>query len=88
MTSFRWAMRHGARILFVSALLILVINFSIYFFLQADAYGQALALTNRTESKLILFWGALAQALEYSVWPFLGACLLYRFDLNRKGNQA
>ena len=88
MSFYLWAMRRGAPILFVAALLILVVNFSIHFFLQADAYGQAQALINRTESKFVLFWSALAQSLEYSVWPFLGACLFHRLDRNRKGDGA
>ena len=88
MTYFRWTMRHGAPILFVTTMLIFVVNFAVYFFLQADAYGQALALSGRTESKLILFWGALAQSLEYSVWSFLGACLLFRLDRHWKDDRA
>ena len=80
MNFFHWAMRKGAIILFVATLLIFVISFANYFFLSGEALNQALSVSGMTQSKFVLFWGSLAQALNNSVWPFLGACLLHRLD--------
>lgn len=88
MNAFRWAMRHGAVILFVTALLLFATSFSSYFFLSGEAFNQALSASGMTQSKFVLFWSALAQALNYAVWPFLGACLLYRVDRHWKDDRA
>jgi hypothetical protein len=83
MTFYRWAMRNGASILFVASLLIFVVSFAASFFLYGTHLGRALDAEGMTETKVTAFtnfWGALAQAASSSVWSFLGACLLYRFD--------
>jgi hypothetical protein len=80
MTFFRWVMRYGAAILFCVSLLIFVISFVNYFVLEGEALNRALAEEQYTNSKIVLFFGSLAQAASASVWSFFGACLLYRLD--------
>jgi hypothetical protein len=80
MTVFRWAMRNGAIILFVATLLIFVISFANYFLLTGAALNQTMSISGITQSKFVLSWGSIATALSNSVWPFIGACLLYRMD--------
>jgi hypothetical protein len=79
-TVFRWAMRHGAMILFLATLLIFIASFANYFFFSGAALNRALSEEGLTNSKFVLFWGSIAQGLNNSVWSFLGACLLYRLD--------
>jgi quinol-cytochrome oxidoreductase complex cytochrome b subunit len=83
MSFYRWAMRNGAGILFIAALLIFVVSFAARFFL----YGQELASVMNTEGVtppkvniFTSFWGAIGDAASRSVWAFLGSCLLYRLD--------
>ena len=83
MSFYRWAMRNGAVILFIGALLLFVISFANYFFLTGAAMNRALSEDGLTSSKFVLFWGAFAQATNNSVWPFLGACLIDRLNLRR-----
>ena len=83
MSFFRWAMRNGATILFVASLLIFVVTFGAAFFMYGSQLGRAVNADGMTDQKVSIFtnfWGALAQAASSSVWSFLGACLLYRFD--------
>ena len=80
MSLYRWAMRNGAIILFVASLLIFVISFANYFFFSGAALNRALSEEGLTNSTFVLFWGSVAQGLNSSVWPFLGACLLHRLD--------
>jgi hypothetical protein len=79
-TFYRWAMRNASMALFIVSLLIFVVSFANYFFLSGAAMNRALSEEGLTSSKFVLFWGAIAQAFSSSVWPFLGAGLLYRLD--------
>ena len=83
MTFYRWAMRNGAAILFLVSILIFVVSFAGRFFLYGSQFASAVNSEGMTEPKIgifVNFWEALAQAASSSVWSFLGACLLYRFD--------
>ena len=87
MKFFRWAMRNGAVILFVATLLIFVISFANFFFFSGVAMNRALSEEGLTSSRLVLFWGSIAQGLNNSVWSFFGACLLYRLDRHWPGSE-
>ena len=80
MSFFHWTMRNGAIILFLATLLIFVVSLANYYFFSGEALNQALSVSGHTQSKFVIFWGAVAQALNNCVWPFLGACLLNRLD--------
>jgi hypothetical protein len=83
MSFYRWAMRNGATILFVASLLIFAVSFAATFFVYGSHLGRAVNEEGITDEKLSIFtsfWGAFAEAASSSVWSFLGACLLYRFD--------
>ena len=79
MTAFRWAMRSGAVILFCASILILVVSFANFFFVEGAEMSRSMPEVV-PNSQFVLFWRAIAQALSNSVWSFLGACLLYRLD--------
>jgi hypothetical protein len=82
---YRWAMRNASMVLFIVSVLIFVVSFANYFFLSGAAMNRALSEEGLTSSKFVLFWGAIAQAFGSSVWPFLGAGLLYRLDRRWSG---
>jgi hypothetical protein len=83
MSFYRWAMRNGAGILFIAALLIFVVSFASRFFLYGPEFQSALNEQGMTKPKVTIFtnfWGAIGQAASNSAWPFFGACFLNRFD--------
>ncbi|HWC56963.1 MAG TPA: hypothetical protein VG434_08360 [Sphingomicrobium sp.] len=83
MSFYRWAMRNGAGILFVTALLIFVVTFGARFFLYGQELSSAMNAEGMTLPKINIFnsfWAAIGEAASRSVWSFLGACLLYRLD--------
>jgi hypothetical protein len=76
-------MRNGATILFIASILIFVVTFAASFFLYGTHLGRVVEAEGITNTKVDIFtnfWGAIVQAASSSVWSFLGACLLYRFD--------
>ena len=80
MSFFRWVMRCGAPILFCVSLLIFIVSFINYFVLEGEALHRGLFETTYSNSKIVLFFGSLAQAASASVWSFFAASLLYRLD--------
>jgi hypothetical protein len=80
MTAYGWAMRFGARILFLATLLIFVVSFANYFFVQGAMLAQNADSPAILQSKFVLLCVSVAEGLRNSVWPFFGACLLYRLD--------
>jgi len=83
MSFYRWAMRNGAGILFVTALLIFIVSFSARFFLYGQELASAMNTEGMTPPKMNIFtsfWAAIGEAASRGVWSFLGACLLYRLD--------
>ncbi|HXS50629.1 MAG TPA: hypothetical protein VN713_10945 [Sphingomicrobium sp.] len=79
MSFYRWAMRSGAVILFCASILILVVSFANFFFVEGPEMSRSMPEVAPT-SHFVLFWRSVAQALSNSVWSFFGACLLYRLD--------
>ena len=91
MSFFRWVMRYGAPILFCVSLLIFIVSFINYFVLEGEALHRGLFEATYSNSKVVLFFGSLAQAASASVWSFFGACLLYRLEVRgtaREGSRA
>ena len=80
MNFYRWAMRRGAAILFTASLIIFVVSFANSFFLSGAALNQTISMAGYTNSAFVIFIGSIASAVGNCVWPFLGACLLYRLD--------
>jgi hypothetical protein len=74
MSIYRWAMRNGAMILFVAALLIFVVS------LAGQLAGAFGGFGGQSPGRAWFFLAAFGNAFSSSALMFFGACLLYRLD--------
>jgi hypothetical protein len=77
MSFFRWAMRNGAAILFVTALLVFAISLVGQFLFRWSPVGMTdLAGQGETPNRLWFFVSSVAQALSSSAMIFAAACVV------------
>ena len=88
MSIYRWAMKFGALILFITSLLIFLISIGANLMSGENAWSSVAGELNPSFPRIWFFMLAVINALSSSALTFFGACLLYRVDVALRGREA
>ena len=77
MSLYRWAMRNGSAILFVTAILVFVVHLSSQFIMRSNPSGPDLMEAGQGPSRLWFLAASIAQAISSSATIFAAACIVY-----------